>query len=142
MLVPKEDELVADVKRYGGRDTAKEHFETGMLRTFKNIRRFVRDDFPLTVYYAFKQQDAGFLRGGVKGKVASTGWETMLSSLIQAGFSIVGTWPMRTEARVRPRSIGSNALASSIVLVCEPRPGNLQIATRREFQTALERELG
>ena len=119
LLVPKSGELIASVHRHKNKSEAKVFFESGMLDAFTDFRGFVRQDFPLTVYYAFKQQDAGFVRGGAP--VASTGWETMLTSLIRAGFSITGTWPMRTE-----RSTGlkarTNSLASSIILVCPAPP--------------------
>ena len=140
MLVPKADELIADHQRYNGRDGAKEHFESGMLATFKNMRQFVREDYPLTVYYAFKQQDAGFLKGDVKSEIANTGWETMLESLIESGFSIVGTWPMRTESTSGLKK-NKNALASSIVLVCRPRPADTRATSLRRFRNELRAEL-
>ncbi len=141
VLVPKSQELIASKHRHGSPDEAKDFFESGMLETFKNIRRFVRDDFPLTVYYAFKQQDAGFLTDGTTGEVASTGWETMLASLIKSGFSILGTWPVRTECRARMNAMGTNALASSIVLVCRPRPEDAPATSRRRFQDELRAKL-
>ena len=138
MLVPKAAELIASRYRQGGKDEAKTFFEDGMLETFRNIRKFVTDEYPLTVYYAFKQQDARLLKG--ETAPASTGWETMLTSLIQAGFSIVGTWPMRTE---RPTGVkaGTNALASSIILVCRPRPADAPNLSRRHFLQGLRTEL-
>ncbi len=71
----------------------------------------------------------------------STGWETFLDAVIRAGFSLTGTWPMRTERSARSTGIGTNALASSIVLVCRKRPADAPTATRREFLAALKREL-
>ena len=141
LLVPKVTELIASTYRHGNKRAAQEHFESGMLETFTNIRRFVRDDVPQTVYYAFKQQDAGFITGATDENVASTGWETMLTSMIAAGFSIVGTWPVRTEGRSRLHSQGRNALASSIVLVCRPRPDDAPATSRRRFLDALRAEL-
>ena len=141
LLVPKSAELVASTFRHGSKEEAKEHFEIGMLETFTNIRRFVRADFPQTVYYAFKQQDAGFLVRNSNSGVASTGWETMLTSMLAAGFSIVGTWPMRTEGGSRMNAMGANALASSIVLVCRPRPEDAPTTSRRRFLDALRAEL-
>ena len=150
MQVPKAQELVAEAARYGGKAGAKQHFESGMLKTFANIRKFVSHDYPLTVYYAFKQQDAGLIRqdksppkmrGKPKRGTSSSGWETMLTSLIQAGFSIVGTWPMRTEASNRMRARNSNVLASSIILVCRPRPDDAPLGSRRDFLQALRHEL-
>lgn len=72
---------------------------------------------------------------------ASTGWETILEGLIQSNFSIDGTWPLRTELARRMRGQNSNALASSIVLVCRPRPADAPKATRRQFLAELKREL-
>jgi putative DNA methylase len=144
MLVPKEPELIASPFRHNGsRDAANQHFESGMQYTFKNIRQFISPEYPLTVYYAFKQQDADAVDEDdeIEVQITSTGWETMLESLIEAGFSIDGTWPMRTEMSVRLRNIGSNALASSIVLVCRPRPEDAPTISRRQFVDALRREL-
>ena len=140
MLVPKAKELIASKHRHGSKDAAKEHFESGMLETFSNIRGFVTDEYPLTLYYAFKQQDAGFLAGNSDTDVASTGWETMLDSLINVSFSIVGTWPMRTELTGNLKK-NVNALASSIVLVCRPRPDDAPATSRRRFLDALRAEL-
>ncbi|HNS49838.1 MAG TPA: DUF1156 domain-containing protein [Anaerolineae bacterium] len=137
LLVPKTPELVADPYRYGGdKDAATEHFETGLMKSFSQMRRFVQPNYPLTVYYAFKQQEIVVNEG-----TTSTGWETMLTGLVQTGFRIVGTWPMRTERSGRLVASGTNALASSIVLVCRLRPDDAQMTSRREFVNALRREL-
>ena len=141
MLVPKAEELIASRYRHNNsKPAASEYFESGMLETFTNIRKFVTDEYPLTVYYAFKQHDASFLKDGVLHRV-STSWETMLTSLIKAGFSIVGTWPMRTELGNRTNAIKTNALASSIILVCRPRPHDAPILSLGAFLQALRREL-
>lgn len=146
VLVPKMPELVADVQRHNGREAANEHFERGMQQTFTNIRHFITPNYPLTVYYAFKQQDAEVVDAEIEdntndSQISSTGWETILSSLIDSGFSIDGTWPMRTELSNRIRGIGSNALASSIVLVCRPRTEDAPNTSRRAFVDELRREL-
>jgi putative DNA methylase len=101
-------------------------------------------DYPLTVFYAFKQaevEDEADSEDPDDSAVASTGWETMLEGIIKAGFNITGTWPMRTESAGRAVARGTNALASSIVLVCRPRPESAPLATRREFIAALKKEL-
>jgi putative DNA methylase len=137
LLVPKMEELVATPYRFdGGQSEAKEFFENGMLRTFKQIYVYVRDDIPTTVYYAYKQSE-----DYSETEIASTGWETMLSAVIQAGFSLIGTWPMRTELSNRMIGMDTNALASSIVLVCRKRPIDALTCTRRDFINALKREL-
>ena len=138
VLVPKAEELVAARYRFGGdRSKAEEHFLTGLGKAFQRMRANAHPDYPLTVYYAFKQSETD-----KEGKgIASTGWETMLEGLLKAGFQITGTLPMRTEMKNRQIAMGTNALASSIVLVCRPRPDNASMATRRDFIAALRREL-
>ena len=132
MLVPKAEELVATPYRFGGsKETAKRFFEDGMLRAFTQLRNSVSSDYPLTVYYAFKQSESETSDDDTS--VASSGWETMLQALLSAGFSIVGTWPVRTEGKSRMRAINSNALASSIVLVCRPRAVDAPVASLRVF---------
>jgi putative DNA methylase len=144
LLVPKTQELVANPHRFhGNREAAQAHFENGLMEAFSRMRAVQHPDFPMTVYYAFKQsesheEDHG---DGAVVQVASTGWETMLHGLHTAGFSITGTWPIRSEKRGRMRSFGSNALASSIVLVCRPRPESAPITTRKDFLYALKKDL-
>ena len=139
MLVPKAAELIASRYRHDSKDGAKAYFENGMLETFMNIRKFVSSNYPLTVYYAFKQQDASFLKDGTVQR-GRTGWETMLTSLIQAGFSIVGTWPMRTELTTGLKK-KMNSLASSIILVCRPRADDAPGLSALGFRQTLKREL-
>ena len=140
MLVPKAEELVATPYRFeGSKQRAKKFFEDGMLHTFQQVHQYAREDVPVTIYYAFKQSETVKTDGG--DKTASSGWETMLAAIIKAGFSITGTWPVRTEMANRTIASGSNALASSIVLVCRKRPDDAPICTRRELVTALRREL-
>lgn len=141
MLVPKAEELVATPYRFDGSiEKARDFFETGMLQTFKQVNSYSRDDVPVSIYYAFKQSESDADEVG-NTQTASTGWETMLSAIIQAGFSITGTWPMRTERSGRTIDVGTNALASSIVLVCRKRPANAPVCTRRDFINTLKREL-
>jgi putative DNA methylase len=141
MLVPKSAELVATPYRFGGsRRNAQTFFEEGLGTAFVRMREKANPDYPITVYYAFKQSETEGNEDGTTA-VASTGWETMLEGLLSAGFQITGTWPMRTERSARTVGIGSNALASSIVLVCRSRPSSAPPATRQEFVRALRREL-
>ena len=141
MIVSKDEELVATPYRFGGStEKARDYFESGMLQSFKHVNKYSRDDIPVTIYYAFKQSESETDNSGGT-QTASTGWETMLAAVIQAGFSITGTWPMRTERSVRTVAQGTNALASSIVLVCRKRPANAPTCTRRDFINALKREL-
>jgi putative DNA methylase len=119
----------------GDRELAKQFFEEGLRQAFDRLREAQNPNYPLTLFYAFKQTES------TDGTVASTGWDTMLTGLIESGYTVTGTWPMRTEGDNRNVGIGANALASSIVLVCRPRPADAPLATRREFVTALRAEL-
>jgi putative DNA methylase len=136
VTVPKADELVATPYRHGSAENAERFFLEGMTQAMQRLAESAHPAFPVTIYYAYKQAET---RDGVG--TASTGWETFLDAVIRAGFSVTGTWPVRTEGDNRQRANESNALASSIVLVCRSREASAATATRREFLTALEREL-
>ena len=138
MLTPKAEEIVADPYRHGGKSAATEHFESGMLEACRRIYEGASEDFPVTIYYAFKQTEVVDDKDSPE---VSTGWETMLTAIIKAGFSITGTWPIRTERSVRTIAQGANALASSIILVCRKRPKDAQQTTRRNLINSLRREL-
>lgn len=137
VLVPKTDELVANPHRLGGKQRAEAFFVSGFNRVFRNIRDGYADDADrlLTVYYAYKQQEVG------DNGASSTGWHTLLDGLIDTGWEITATWPMRTETANRMIASGANALASSIVLACRPRPTNASTTTRRALTAALRAEL-
>ena len=136
VLVPKTEELIATPFRHGGSmEKAKSFFESGMLSASKQMYLYAREDVPVTIYYAYKQSDSD------ADGTASSGWETMLHSIVKAGFAITGTWPMRTERGNRMRGNGSNALASSIVLVCRKRPEDAPQTTRRNLIATLRHEL-
>jgi putative DNA methylase len=146
LLSPKKQELIASPYRHdGSKEKAQAFFEEGLGEAFSRMRQVQNADCPLTVYYAFKQaetdDDDTDDDNDIGATTVSTGWETMLAGLIRAGFSIHGTWPMRTERSVRSVGLGTNALASSIVLVCRPRPETAPLATRKQFITALRQEL-
>ena len=189
VLTPKEAELVAAPERFGGdRQKAREHFETGFRKAFTALREKMDPRFPLTVYYAFKQEDeepsaasagsagagsagAGSASAGSagvppahrvgqqSGRVKSgrdgrgpgdpgssrvdrtTGWETLLEALLGSGFQITATWPVRASQKWRMVAMGTNALASYIVLACRPRPADAPQCTRREFIAELKKEL-
>jgi putative DNA methylase len=141
LLTPKAAELIATPYRFGGsRREAEKHFETGLGLAFERIRDASNPDYPVTVFYAFKQAESEDHSDG-RVNVASTGWETMLEGLLSSGLSIGGTWPMRTERTARSISIGTNALASSIILVCRPRRIDSGVTTRSDFVASLRREL-
>ena len=136
LTVPKAEELVASPYRHGSKVKAEEFFLDGMTCAIQHLVDQGNPAFPVTIYYAFKQSES---RGD--GGVSSTGWETFLNAVIEAGFGVTGTWPMRTEGAGRIIAKGTNALASSIVLVCRPRPADTLAATRREFVDTLKAEL-
>lgn len=137
ILVPKAQELIAEPARQGSWEAAAAFFEAGLGKAFQNMLATQDHAYPLTLFYAFRQaEDVGDGAGHV-----STGWETMLQGLLDAGATITGTWPVRTEQPGGLRELGRAALASSIVLVCRPRPASAVLATRREFLAALKAEL-
>ena len=147
VLVPKMPELTASPERFhGDKDKAKEHFESGFRKAFTALHERLDPRFPLTVYYAFKQSDTEGDGGDEGGNDASavdltTGWETLLDALISSGFQITGTWPVRASQKWRMVSLGTNALASYIVLACRPRLADAKQVGRREFLAELKKEL-
>lgn len=136
LAVPKAEELVATPHRHGGKDNAANFFLGGMTRALRRIAEQSHPALPVTIYYAFRQTE-----GSTESGATSTGWETFLEAAIRAGFAMTGTWPIRTEKEGRVRSNDSNALASSIVIVCHQRDVASPLATRREFVAALKGEL-
>jgi len=135
MLVPKATELVAEPFRHGGKEESEQFFTEGMTNVLRNVVATATDAFPVAIYYAFKQSETGNVG------TASTGWETFLNATFDAGFSVSGTWPTSTENASRLRGQGSNALASSIVLVCRKRPSDAPTTTRADFRRLLRQEL-
>lgn len=133
--VPKEEELVATPYRHGGKAKAEEHFLTGMTSAISSLARQSSSSFPATIYYAFKQSEVE------QDGLSSTGWATFLQAVIEAGYAIVGTWPVRTERSARTIATGTNALANSVVLVCRKKESAAEVITRAEFIRALKREL-
>lgn len=136
IATPKEEELVAFAHRHDGKAGAESFFLNGMTEAMRCIADQAHPSFPITIYYAFKQSEHSDEVGRV-----STGWDTFLSAVLNSGLAISGTWPMRTESTSRLRSLSSNALASSIVLVCRRRELDAGVATRREFIDLLNSEL-
>lgn len=135
MLVPKAEELVANPYRHNGKNGAKKFFEHGFRQVFARARETASDDYPITVWYAFKASEAD-----ASGE-ASTGWETLLEGMIRSGWEITSTWPNRSEMGNRMIASGNNALASSIVLSLRPRSQLAPTTDRRGFIAALEAEL-
>jgi putative DNA methylase len=136
VAVPKAEELVAAPLRHGGKEKAEAFFLAGMTEAMHRLAEQAHPAFPLTIYYAFKQSQSD----GDEG-TTSAGWDTFLDALIRSGFAVTGTWPMRTERTGRPTDIETNALASSIVLVCRKRDGEAPVISRREFLRELNSTL-
>lgn len=132
---PKSDELIASSSRQGGKAEAESFFLKGMTEVMQRLADQAHPAFPVTIYYAFKQSETK------NGATTNTGWETFLSAVLKAGFTISGTWPLRTESGNRLIGIGTNALASSIVLVCKKKPNNAPIVDKRTFVKALNERL-
>ena len=131
MAVPKAEELIASPYRHGGVEAAEGFFLDGMTSALSNLSRQGHPAFPITIYYAFKQSETK------ASSTSNTGWETFLEAVIRAGFSIDGTWPMRSEQSSRMIGVGNNALASSVVLVCRTSKSGAETISRREFQKRL-----
>ena len=136
VAVPKTEELVATPGRHGGREDAERFYLNGMTKAMNRLAEQTHHGFPVSIYYAFKQSEST-----VDARQANTGWATFLDAVIQAGFMVTGTWPMRTENSSRMRGMNSNALATSIVLICRKRPAEAPIATRRDVISSLKKEL-
>ena len=137
VAVPKADELVATPYRHGTKEKAEVFFLDGMTAAMHNVAQQAHPAFPVTIYYAFKQSDTK----DDGSSTHSTGWETFLEAVLRAGFALTGTWPMRTERDARSIGIGTNALASSIVLVCRQRDASAETISRRDFQRQLREHL-
>jgi len=136
VAVPKAEELVATPYRHGSKEKAETFFLDGMTQAMHRLASLAHPAFAVTIYYAFKQSESDNDDG-----TTNTGWDTFLAAVIEAGFAISGTWPMRTELGNRMIGSGTNALASSIILVCRQRTATTPTATRREFVAALKAEL-
>lgn len=128
LTVPKAEELVATPFRHGGKDQAEAFFLSGMTEAMRRLCEQAHPAFPVTIYYAFKQAETDTI-----SRTSSTGWETFLEAVLRAGFQITGTWPIRTEKQGRSRANDSNALASSIILVCQNFATDKPTRSRREF---------
>lgn len=146
LLTPKSEELVANEFRFDGdKEKAKEHFESGFKRAFTVLKEAMDDRFPMSIYYAFKQEeteDEGEDETEIGDEIGlTTGWETILEAVIQSGFQITATWPIRASQKARLRAMSSNALASYIVMVCRKRDDKAPSITRRQYIQELKREL-
>lgn len=135
LATPKSEELVATTYLHPSREAAEEFFLKGMSVALSNVQKQLDLNIPAAIYYAFKQSEVS-----AEG-ISSTGWATFIQAVIDAGFSIMGTWPLRTEMRTRQIAMGNNALANSVVLVCRKKEENAEIITRAEFLRTLKREL-
>jgi putative DNA methylase len=128
IAVPKSEELVATPYRHGGKEEAESFFLNGMTEALHGLSENAHSSIPITIYYAFKQSEIKS-----ESETSSTGWEAFLNAIVKAGLALTGTWPMRTEKEGRVIGNGTNALASSIVLVCRKRASDAPTISRREF---------
>ena len=128
-------ELIANRYRAGSKDQAEKHFESGMAEFMAHVVESQTTDIPATIYYAYKATETK------DGEVRTTGWDTFLQAILEAGMQVNATWPMRTELGNRLLASNRNALASSIVLACRPKAVSASLATRGEFIAALREEL-
>lgn len=135
IATPKTEELVATPYRHGGKDDAEIFFLEGMRKAISNMSSQSSQNFPATIYYAFKQSEIA------QEGISSTGWATFLQAVVESGYAVVGTWPMRTEMANRMIASGTNALANSVVLVCRKKDATADIISRAEFIRLLKREL-
>jgi putative DNA methylase len=135
LATPKSEEIIASPYRHEGRELAEQFFLNEMRDAVKNLAKHCSDDFPTTIYYAFKQNEIS------EDGISSAGWATFLQAIIEAGYAVVGTWPVRTERSARMIALGNNALASSVVLVCRKKQPKAAFASRAEFVRELKREL-
>lgn len=135
LSTPKREELVATRYRHGGQEQADQFFLDGMTKAIERMTHQIGNELPATIYYAFKQSEVE------SEGISSTGWATFLQAVVRAGFSVVGTWPTRTEMSNRMVASGTNALANSVVLVCRKKDPAAETITRAEFIRALKREL-
>ena len=136
LLTPKAEELIANRYRAGSKERAEEHFESGMKEFMEVVARSRDVDVPVTVFYAYKATETK------EGEIRTTGWDTFLQAVVEAGLQVNATWPMRTEKPGKLLvALGANALTSSIVLACRPRPASAPLATRGEFIAALRTDL-
>jgi len=135
LATPKAEELVATPYRHGGKEAAEAFFLDGMKKAIANMAMQSSNQFPATIYYAFKQSEVA------QDGISSTGWATFLQAVVEAGYAVVGTWPLRTEMANRMIASGTNALANSVVLVCRKKEATAESITRAEFIRALKREL-
>ena len=140
LQTPKTEELIASPVRHGDKDKAKDHFESGFREAFTGMKHALDPRFPLTVYYAMKQTESDSeISGGPGGR--QSGWETLLESLIQSGFHITATWPVRASQEWRMVGMGTNASASYVILACRLRDDNAPTGTRVDFLRELDHEL-
>ena len=107
LLTAKAEELVQQSKSGEVGRRGKAEYEAGMAAAFRHSWEALTADGRMVVVFAHKDPDA---------------WETLVSAMIRAGFTVTASWPIATERETRTRAVGSAALASSIWMVCRKRP--------------------
>ena len=110
---PKEREIVVDrPHRLSTSTKDAEYYESGMAKAFAEGRRILCEDGVGSVVFAHKTTE---------------GWEALLSGMIQGGWTITGSWPIATEMGARLNARETASLATSIHLICRPRPENAPV---------------
>ena len=112
-VTPKALEAVHDeTRKVEGRAKDRAFFEDVMSHSFRDGKRTTRQDGIASVVFAHKTTE---------------GWEALLSGITQGGWIVTGSWPVATEQVHRLRARDSAALATSVHLICRPRPEDAPI---------------
>lgn len=134
LATPKVGELTAVPSHHGNSKTqAKAYFIDGFTETFANLSQSLAPGLPMLVVYASKEQKSG--------KNEEPRWASILTAMMRSDLEITGTWPIHGTGSTRMIGIGTNAVASYIVMVCRPREGGLGTTSLSDFNRALRREL-
>lgn len=132
---PKGGELTAIPVHHGNsKDAAREYFIEGFTEAFNNLQQSLRPDLPMLVVYASKEQKAT--------KQEETRWSSILTAMIAADLEITGAWPIHGTGTNRMVGIGTNAVATYVVMTCRPRESTAMSISLTDFTRALRRELG
>lgn len=132
----KDQELIAAPHRHGGnRASAARFFVEGFTETFRSLHSASRSDVPILIVYAHRQEESD------DGGLTATAWDAMLTAILDAELRIVGTWPVHATTTSRQIGLGTNALASYVVLVCRPQLAEAKVGDLQSFLSALRAEI-
>jgi putative DNA methylase len=131
LVPPRRDELVALPSRHDGSSAgAYNYFVSGFTEVFRNLCQGQDERFPMLIVYAHREGERG-----------TAGWEAMLEAVLAAGLMVVGTLPLHATRNQRMTGLGTNALATYVVMVCRPRPDDAARITRQDLVRLLRAEL-